>query len=106
MLCYDRAMKEKTIVLGVLVVIALGLGSWGVYKFTHSPHSLSMSQAIAQRNTALYDLQVQKELNSVNNTAANNQIASLKITNATLTSQKATLCNQIKTAKFTQVLCQ
>lgn len=99
-------MKEKAIVLGVLLVLVGALGGWALDKFIHSPKSESMAQITSQRNTALYDLQIQKELDSVHQTAANNQIASLKAQNVTLSTTKATLCNQIKTAKLTQALCQ
>ncbi len=73
-----------------------------VYKYNRQPKGITTQQAIDQRNTALTDLKVQKALNENDQQAVKN----LSADKATLTTQKVTLCAQIKAAKLTQPLCQ
>jgi uncharacterized protein HemX len=95
-------MKKHYIVLGVLVAVALGLAGYATYKYNQSPKPVSLQQVQHQRDAALADNAVLRQLSKNDDTA----IANLKSDNGTLTTQKATLCAQIVKAKLVQPLCQ
>lgn len=99
-------MKKQYFLLGFLLLALAGLLVLSFHKWETTPQDVSKEQAIAQRNTALTNLDIQKSINKVNEDAAKAIQEKLQAENTTLKSQKATLCAQIKTAKLAQPLCQ
>lgn len=95
-------MKKHYIVLGVLVVAALALAGYSIYKYNHAPKGVTVQQALHQRDTALADNATLRALSKNDDTV----IANLKSDNTALTTKTATLCAQIKAAKLVQPLCQ
>jgi len=95
-------MKKQYIFIGVLLVLVATVVTLSIYKYNAQPKGITTQQAVDQRNTALTDLKIQKALNANDQTAIHNLTAD----KAALTSQKVTLCAQIKAAKLVQPLCQ
>lgn len=85
---------KKLVPILVLVAMVLGLTGWAIYKYEHryiAPKGETIAQALAAQATA------QKTL-AIHDAVYNQNLTSL-------TTQKATLCAQIKTAKLVQPLC-
>jgi Tfp pilus assembly protein PilE len=99
-------MKKQHILLVVLLVALAALAVLAIYKYQSTPKGYSLQDALNQRNTALRDLQVQKELNTNDQKAAANQLSDAKGQVTTLTTQKTTLCAQINAARLVQPLCK
>jgi hypothetical protein len=95
-------MKKHYILIGVLLVLVGTIVTLSIYKYDRQPKGITTQQAINQRNTALTDLKIQKALNANDQQAIQN----LSADKATFTTQKTTLCAQIKAAKLVQPLCQ
>jgi hypothetical protein len=95
-------MKKQYIILFVLFAIVGVIIGAAISKYDSQPKGITAAQAISQRDTALIDLQIQKELNK------NDQVAISNLTDKTntLTDEKTTLCAQIKAAKLVQPLCK
>lgn len=99
-------MKKQIIfVIGILVLLAT-VTVLSIYKWEAQPKDITVGQAVSQRDTALRDLKVQKQLEVVHVQAVNNQLIDTKGQVTALSSQKTTLCTQIKAAKLVQPLCQ
>lgn len=94
-------MKKQYIFLAVLLILIAGLSVLALTKYEHSPKGMTTSQAVKQRNDALVDLKIQKGINDVKEES----IINLEVRVDQLSSEKATLCTQIKTAKLPQPLC-
>jgi hypothetical protein len=94
-------MKKQYIFLGVVLLAVAAVVTLSIYKYNQQPKGITAAQALHQRDAALVDLTVQKQL------AANDQQAVTNLTadKTALTTQKATLCAQIKAAKLVQPLC-
>lgn len=94
-------MKKHHILLIVLVLVVAGLAALAVHKYNTTPKGLTLTQAVHQRDAALTDLKLQKQL------TANAQAAEQTLTtsNHQLTVTQDTLCKQIKAAKLAQPLC-
>lgn len=99
-------MKKHTILVVAVLVILGGLTALSLIKYNHQPKGVTLTQAVSQRDTALRNVQVLKQLDQVHEQAAANQLADAKAANATLTTNQATLCAQIKAAKLVQPLCK
>jgi Flp pilus assembly protein TadB len=99
-------MKKHTLLLVVVLVALVGLTALSLYKYNKQPKGITLTQAVSQRNTALRDVQIEKQLDTVHKQAAANQLAEAKAANATLTADQATLCAQIKAARLVQPLCK
>lgn len=95
-------MKKQYIFLGVVLLIVGTVVTLSIYKYNQQPKDITAAQALHQRDAALVNLTVQKQLNANDQTAITNLTADKQ----TLTTQKATLCAQIKAAKLVQPLCQ
>lgn len=95
-------MKKHYLFIGALVLIVGVIVTLSIYKYNGEAKGITTQQAISQRNTALTDLKIQKALNDNDRAAVTNLTAD----KTTLTTQKATLCAQIKAAKLVQPLCQ
>lgn len=95
-------MKKQYIFTAVLVIVAIAIGVLSIYKYNQAPKSLTVADALHQRDTALLDLKVQKALNDNDQEA----ITNLTADNKTAAGQKVVLCAQIKAAKLVQPLCQ
>ena len=95
-------MKKQYIIVGLLVALVGIIVTLSIYKYNSEAKGITTQQAISQRNTALTDLKIQKALNANDQQA----ITNLTADKTTLTTQKATLCAQIKAAKLIQPLCQ
>lgn len=99
-------MKKQIIFIGVLVVILLALTAVAIDKYMHSPKGVTLDQAVNQRDTALVNLQLAKDLDDTHQAAATKTIGDLRTANTTLTTTNTTLCAQIKSAKLVQPLCK
>jgi hypothetical protein len=95
-------MKKPLIVLGILLIAIAGLSVIAVRQALATPKGLTLSQAVSQRDNALLDLKIQKQLNANDEQAVTN----LKADKAALTQTNVTLCTQIKAAKLVQPLCK
>lgn len=95
-------MKKHHILLGVLLLIAVGLAGYSLYKYNHTPQGLTIQEVVNQRNAAQSDNAVLKQLSANDDKV----IANLKATDATLSAQKAAICAQLKTTKLVQPACQ
>lgn len=95
-------MKKQYILVTVLLLAVGVIVTLSIYKYNGQAKGITTQQAISQRNTALTDLKIQKALNDNDQQA----ITNLTADKTTLTSQKVTLCAQIKAAKLPQPLCQ
>lgn len=95
-------MKKQYIFLGVIILFVASVTTLAVYKYNQQPKGETLSQAVARRKTAEYDLYLQKQLN------ANDKQAVVHLTEdkQTLSVELQTLCVQIKTAKLVQPLCK
>lgn len=95
-------MKKQYIFIGFLLVLVSAIVTLSIYKYNAQPKGITTTEAINQRNDALTDLKIQKAL------ADNDQqaIKNLTAENTALTTQKVTLCAQIKAAKLVQPLCK
>lgn len=94
-------MKKQYIFLGVILLLVAGVVSLSIYKYNQEPKGITITQAVHQRDVALADVKAQKALTANDQTA----ISNLTADKAALTTQKATLCAQIKAAKLVQPLC-
>lgn len=94
--------KKQVIFLGVVVVLVAAVSALGIYKYNATPKGLTLTQAVHQRDAALTDLAIQKQL------SANDQkaISNLTVDKQGLTTTNATLCAQIKAARLVQPLCK
>lgn len=94
-------MKRSYIFILIIVLAVVGVIGASIYEYQHrakvTPGTTSQ-QALNERQDALKALAIHDAVNKSNLDAANAQIT-------TLTSQKATLCTQIKTAKLVNPLC-
>lgn len=95
-------MKKQYIFLGVVLLLVAGVVTLSVYKYNQQPKGITTVQALHQRDAANVDLSIQKQLNANDKQA----VANLTADKTTLTTQKITLCAQIKAAKLVQPLCQ
>lgn len=95
-------MKKQSIFIAVVLIAVGAVVTLSIYKYNQQPKGITVSQAVHQRDAALVDLQIQKQLN-VNDKQA---VTNLSADKATLTAQKTTLCAQIKAAKLVQPICQ
>lgn len=94
-------MKKQYIFLGVVLLFVAGVVTLSIYKYNQQPRDITITQAVHQRDLALTDLTIQKQLNANDQKAVSNLTADKQ----TLTTQKTTLCAQIKAAKLVQPLC-
>lgn len=99
-------MKKQYILLAGLVIFLIGLTFLSLDKYQSSPENMTLGKAIEQRDTALTSLEIQKRLNTVNEQAASATIKQLDESNEKLEGTNAVLCEQIKTARLSQPLCQ
>lgn len=99
-------MKKQYILLAALLILLAGLAFVSLEQWNTEPQPVSAEQAISERNTAIADVSLQRQINKVNEDAATTTINKLKADNTTLTSTNTTLCTQIKTAKLPQPLCK
>lgn len=99
-------MKKQYLLLAFLLLLLAGLTFLSVDKYQSSPKDITLDKAVSQRDTALTNLRIQKDINKVNEDAATATIGKLRTDNTTLTTQKATLCAQIRAAKLPQPVCQ
>lgn len=95
-------MKKPYIFLAVIVVVVVAISALSIYKYNATPKGLTLKQAVSQRDTALVDLNIQKQLRANDEKA----IANLTSDKQTLTTNQVTLCAQIKAAKLVQPLCK
>lgn len=95
-------MKKQYIFLGVVILFVATVVTLSIYKYNQQPKGITAAQALHQRDTALTDLTIQKQLDANDKQA----VANLTADKTTLTTQKTTLCAQIKAAKLVQPLCQ
>lgn len=95
-------MKKHLIIIVVLLLAAVGVGALALNKYQHRATKPSYNQVASERTQALIALQAQRNVNTNNQTALTN----LKGQVTTLTTQKATLCTQIKAARLVQPICQ
>lgn len=99
-------MRKQYIFLAVVLVLLAGVSGLAAYKYNEQPKGITVTEAVHQRDTALIDLQVAKQLDATHKQAATNQITDLTTANKTLTAQNTTLCTQIKAAKLVQPICK
>lgn len=99
-------MKKQYILVAVLLIAVAALTTLSIVKWANTPKDITVQQAVGQRDTALTDLKLQKQINTVNEQAATNRINSLSTQVTTYSTEKATLCAQIKAAKLAQPLCK
>lgn len=95
-------MKKQYIFLGVVLVLVATVVTLSVYKYNQQPKGVTLTQAVHQRDQANTDLAIQKQLDANDKQAVTNLTAD----KAALTTEKTTLCAQIKAAKLVQPLCQ
>lgn len=95
-------MKKQYIFLGVVLLLVAGVVTLSIYKYNQEPKGITVTQAVHQRDVALTDLTIQKQLNANDQKA----ISNLTVDKQTLTTTNATLCAQIKAAKLVQPLCK
>jgi hypothetical protein len=77
-------MKKQHIILVVLILLVVGLGVLAIYKYERTPKGLTLQAADSQRDTAEREVQIEKQLDTVHQTAAANQ---LKASTAQATTQ-------------------
>lgn len=94
-------MKKQYIFVGVVVVVVAAICTLSIYKYNQQPKGITAAQALHQRDTALTDLAIQKQLNANDSQAVTNLTAA----NQGLSTTNVTLCAQIKAAKLVQPLC-
>jgi hypothetical protein len=94
-------MKKQYAFLVVILLLVVGVVTLSIIKYNEQPKGITITQAVHQRDLALTDLQIQKQLNATDQAAVTNLTADKE----TLTAQKTTLCVQIKAAKLVQPLC-
>lgn len=99
-------MKKQYALLAVLFAIIIVLTGLSYIKYEHQSKGPSVAQLTSQRDAALSDLKISKQLDTVHAQAATNQIADLKTQNTALTAQVTTVCAQVKTAKLVQPACK
>lgn len=87
-------MKKQYIFLGIVLLLVGTIVTLSIYKYNSQKH-LTTAQAISQRDTALTDLYIQKQLNVGDQRTIDN-----------LLKDKTDLCLQIKAAKLVQPVCQ
>lgn len=95
-------MKKTYIFIAVLLLVVTSAIVLSIYKYNNQPKTITLDQAISQRDSALTDLQIQKSLNDNDQQAIKNLTAEKNV----FITQKMTLCSQIKAAKLVQPLCQ
>jgi hypothetical protein len=95
-------MKKQYIFLGVVLVLVAAATSLAVYKYNKQPKGITLTQAVHQRDDALVNLKIEKQLDAVHQEA----ITNLTNDKNQLTAQKATICAQVKAARLVQPLCQ
>jgi hypothetical protein len=95
-------MKKQYIFLGVVLLLVVGVVTLSIYKYNQEPKGITTTQALHQRDAALTDLTVQKQL------AANDKqaVSNLTADKTKLITTNATLCAQIKAARLVQPLCK
>lgn len=99
-------MKRQTVfIIGLLLIVA-GLFVLSADKYATEPKPVDAQQAVAQRDNALKNLEIQKSINEVDRQAADKKLATQKAATDAATAKNATLCAQIKAAKLQQPLCQ
>jgi hypothetical protein len=94
--------KKQYAFLGAIVLLVGAVVTLSIYKYNQQPRGVTLTEAVHQRDLALTNLAVQKQLNANDKQA----VANLTADKGTLSAQKTTLCAQIKAAKLVQPICQ